>query len=139
MAITATLTQNQTVITATINTAGRGPVGPTGPESTGGGVVWSETAPANPAVGDGWGNSATGKLYFWDGTVWVGTTAATVAADIAAFLAAANDAAARTALDAVGSVTTGITGADAITNIISLSQAEYDAITPDQTTLYVIV
>jgi hypothetical protein len=34
---------------------------------------------------------------------------------------------------------TGITGADAITNIISLTQAEYDAIgTPNATTLYVI-
>jgi hypothetical protein len=34
---------------------------------------------------------------------------------------------------------TGITGADAVTNIISLTQAEYDAIaTPSATTLYVI-
>jgi hypothetical protein len=34
---------------------------------------------------------------------------------------------------------TGVTGADAITNVISLTQAEYDAITPDASTLYVIV
>lgn len=34
---------------------------------------------------------------------------------------------------------TGVTGADAITNIISLTQAEYDAITPNASTLYVIV
>jgi hypothetical protein len=34
---------------------------------------------------------------------------------------------------------TGVTGADAITNIISLTQAEYDAITPDASTFYVIV
>jgi len=33
---------------------------------------------------------------------------------------------------------TGVTGADAITNIISLTQAEYDAITPDASTFYVI-
>lgn len=33
---------------------------------------------------------------------------------------------------------TGVTGADAITNIISLTQAEYDAITPDAATVYVI-
>lgn len=33
---------------------------------------------------------------------------------------------------------TGVTGADAITNIISLTQAEYDVITPNSTTLYVI-
>jgi hypothetical protein len=35
---------------------------------------------------------------------------------------------------------TGVTGADAITNIVSLTQAEYDAITtPDTSTFYVIV
>lgn len=35
---------------------------------------------------------------------------------------------------------TGVTGADAITNIMSLTQAEYDAIvSPDAATLYVIV
>jgi hypothetical protein len=38
----------------------------------------------------------------------------------------------------VESDVTGVTGADAITNIISLTQAEYDAITPDASTLYVI-
>jgi len=35
---------------------------------------------------------------------------------------------------------TGIAGADAITNIVALTQAEYDAIaSPDSTTLYIIV
>ena len=33
---------------------------------------------------------------------------------------------------------TGVTGADAVTNIISLTQAEYDAITPNATTFYII-
>jgi len=34
---------------------------------------------------------------------------------------------------------TGVTGADTVTNVISLTQAEYDAIvTPDVATLYVI-
>lgn len=33
---------------------------------------------------------------------------------------------------------TGITGADRITNVVSLTQAEYDALTPDSTTLYVV-
>jgi hypothetical protein len=33
---------------------------------------------------------------------------------------------------------TGVTGADRVTNIISLTQAEYDAITPDAATFYVI-
>jgi len=42
--------------------------------------------------------------------------------------------------DVVRSNTTGITGADAITNVVSLTQAEYDAIaTPNASTLYVIV
>jgi hypothetical protein len=46
----------------------------------------------------------------------------------------------QTALDAkVSSVTTGITGADQITNMVSLTQAEYDAIgTKNASTLYVI-
>lgn len=34
---------------------------------------------------------------------------------------------------------TGVTGADVITNMMSLTQAEYDAITPNASTLYVIV
>ena len=39
----------------------------------------------------------------------------------------------------VESDVTGVTGADAITNVISMTQAEYDAIvTPDAATLYVI-
>ena len=33
---------------------------------------------------------------------------------------------------------TGVTGADAITNMMSLTQAEYDAITPGASTLYLI-
>jgi len=41
--------------------------------------------------------------------------------------------------DAVASDPTGITGADAVTNLVSLTQAEYDAIvSPSATTLYVI-
>ena len=32
----------------------------------------------------------------------------------------------------------GVTGADAVTNIISLTQAEYDGITPNSSTLYAI-
>jgi hypothetical protein len=38
----------------------------------------------------------------------------------------------------VESDTTGVTGADAVTNIMSLTQAEYDAITPDASTFYII-
>ena len=39
----------------------------------------------------------------------------------------------------VSSNTAGVTGADAITNMLSLTQAEYDAITPNASTVYVIV
>ena len=40
----------------------------------------------------------------------------------------------------VSSDTTGITGADQVTNIVTLTQAEYDAInTPDASTVYIIV
>lgn len=39
----------------------------------------------------------------------------------------------------VQSDTAGITGADQVTNIVSLTQAEYDAITPVATTVYIIV
>jgi hypothetical protein len=46
----------------------------------------------------------------------------------------------RDSISAVGSVTTGVTGAVAINNVIALTQAQYDAIsTPDANTLYVIV
>lgn len=41
--------------------------------------------------------------------------------------------------NAVDSDTTGITGADAISNMVSLTQAEYDALTPNASTFYVIV
>ena len=39
----------------------------------------------------------------------------------------------------VSSDPTGVTGADQITNMMSLTQAEYDVITPDSDTFYVIV
>jgi hypothetical protein len=43
-------------------------------------------------------------------------------------------------IGAVASDTTGITGASSINNIISLTQANYDALSPkDANTLYVIV
>lgn len=40
--------------------------------------------------------------------------------------------------DYVESDPTGVTGADAITNILSLTQSEYDATTPDSATFYII-
>ena len=45
----------------------------------------------------------------------------------------------KTRLDkSVISDTAGVTGADQVTNLISLTQAEYDAITPGASTLYII-
>lgn len=72
---------------------------------SGGGVTWSDTAPVDPGIGDGWGDSETGILSFWDGTVWVATTAPQTSEDIAAFLGAEDDAAARTELGVVTSAT----------------------------------
>jgi hypothetical protein len=64
----------------------------------------------------------------------LGTAAAT---DATAYATAAQGALADSA---VQSDVTGITGADAIANIVSLTQAEYDAIgTPNAATLYVVV
>jgi hypothetical protein len=63
----------------------------------------------------------------------------TVSDDVDDFMTAADKQAARTALQAVGSDPTGVTGATVIMNVISLTQAEYDAIvTPDPETLYII-
>lgn len=49
-----------------------------------------------------------------------------------------SDALAPSDIGAVASNITGITGADAITNIVSLTAAEYAAITPNSTTLYIV-
>ena len=72
----------------------------------------------------------------------LGTAAATDSTDYAT---AAQGAKADTAVQPaaiakmVVSDTTGITGADAIANVVSLTQAEYDALTPDADTLYVVI
>lgn len=64
---------------ATGNTGDVGPtgsIGPTGPTgSTGpiGHFVASETAPSSPAVGDGWYETTTGKLFVYYDGYWVET------------------------------------------------------------------
>jgi hypothetical protein len=78
--------------------------------------------------------ATTGDYADLSGKPTLGTAAATDATDYAT---AAQGALADSAIQ---SDTTGITGADAITNIVSLTQAEYDAIgTPSAATLYVVV
>ena len=63
----------------------------------------------------------------------------TVSSTIDVLMQSADAATARTNLSAVGTDPTGVTGADAVTNVMSLTQAEYDAIgAPNAATLYVI-
>lgn len=61
--------------------------------------------------------------------------------DVAAVSDAASTVTNKVTLQAIArqfSDPSGVTGADAITNVMSLTQAEYDAITPSASTLYVI-
>jgi hypothetical protein len=67
--------------------------------------------------------------------------ASPAAADVAAVSNAAATATNKVTLQAIArlfSDPSGVTGADAVINVMSLTQAEYDAITPDASTLYVI-
>ena len=63
----------------------------------------------------------------------------TVSSDVDDLMDSANAAAIRTSIAAVGSVTAGIDGATAITNIVAISQADYDDIvSPDPATTFLI-
>lgn len=67
--------------------------------------------------------------------------ASPAAADVAAVTNAAGSATNKVTLQNIArlfSDSTGITGADRITNCISLTSAEYSAITPDSSTLYIL-
>lgn len=67
--------------------------------------------------------------------------ASPAAADVAPVSNAAGNATNKVTLQSIArlfSDPTGVTGADAITNVMSMTQAEYDAITPNASTLYVI-
>ena len=69
------------------------------------------------------------------------SNASPVAADIAAVSKSDASATNKVTLQKIAQLfsdNTGITGADRITNIVSLTQSEYDALTPDATTLYII-
>ena len=86
--------------------------------------------------------ATTGVYSDLTGRPTLGTAAAAATGD---FATAAQGALADTAVQPaaiakmVVSDTTGITGADAIANVVSLTQAEYDALTPDADTLYVVI
>ena len=73
-------------------------------------------------------DGAAGELTFPDDTVqttaWTGSITESQISDFGSYVA---------------SDTTGITGADQVTNMVTLTQAEYDAITPNASTVYFIV
>lgn len=90
--------------------------------------------------------AVTTSLGLADTAVQPGDIGTAAAEDVGFFATAAQGALADTAVqpaeiaDFVPSDPTGVTGADAITNMMSLTQAEYDAIvTPNASTFYVIV
>jgi hypothetical protein len=67
--------------------------------------------------------------------------ASPAAADVAAVSNAGATATNKVTLQAIArlfSDPSGVAGADAITNIVSCTQSEYDAITPQASTLYII-
>jgi hypothetical protein len=92
--------------------------------------------PASPSLNDEF--PFQGRTWVYNGSGWRAKTGTLgVATTTTDGLMAAADKVKLNA--AVVSDTTGITGADAVVNIVSLTQAEYDAIaTPSATTLYVI-
>lgn len=107
------------------DTGDTGATGATGPAYQ---ITVSATPPASPLAGDLWLDNATAILStYFDGTwveVGLGPQGATGPQGPAGN---------------VDSNTTGISGASVITNIVSISQANYDAIaTKSATTLYII-
>lgn len=115
--------------------------------------------PPSPSLNDE--TTTGGRTYKWNGEAWelvgsgiagpTGPTGGTFSIDSLSIqtgptgtdYAAISDGSTqrRTTLQEVAQLfsdNAGVTGADRITNIVSLTQAEYDAITPDATTLYVV-
>jgi hypothetical protein len=92
--------------------------------------------PSSPSVGAT--SVQNSRTYTWTGYAWelVASTA------IVSSVAGRTGAVTLTASDVSGvvpSTTTGITGAAAITNIVSLTQSQYDALSSKSaTTLYII-
>lgn len=97
--------------------------------------VTANTAKTSNATHTGDVTGAT-ALTIADGAV----TAVKTHADVQTSLGLADSAVQPAAISKmIVSDTTGITGADAVTNIVSLTQAEYDAIgSPDASTFYII-
>jgi len=124
-------------------TGATGATGPAGPQGDAGATgPTGDTGPTGAAGADGndgaVGDTGPQGIQGDTGAAGAdgadGATGATGAAGSDATVNATNVAAAGGVL----SDPTGVTGADAVTNIISLTQAEYDDITPNSSTLYAI-
>lgn len=111
-------------------------------------VVYNTTTDEiNVFNGTAWASAGGGVSSFSAGTTGLTpSTATTGAITLAGTLAIANGgtgattaSGARTNLSAVGSDITGIGGATQLTNMMQITQAGYNAITPNANTLYVIV
>ena len=76
------------------------------------------------------------KIYIWNGAAWIEATASV---DLSGY-ATTSYVTEQLSSNILRSDISGITGADFISNIVSLTQAEYDVIvTPNASTLYVII
>lgn len=85
-------------------------------------------------------SSATnGQVATWDGVAWVPSTPAAAGVSSVAGRTGAVTLAVADVANAVGSVTTGVANSTQITNMMQITQAGYNAITPAANTLYIIV
>jgi len=92
--------------------------------------------PASPTTGQTY--TANGRTWSWTGAAWELVPATAIVSSVAGRTGTVT----LTSADVSGvvpSTTTGITGATAITNIVSLTQSSYDALgSKSATTLYII-
>jgi hypothetical protein len=85
------------------------------------------------------GTAASGHVIAWNGTAWAPSTPAAAGVSSVAGRTGAVTLTLSDVPNAVGSVTTGIAPATRITNMMQITLAGYNAITPAANTLYIIV
>lgn len=101
------------------------------------GVCTSTTRPAAPYEGQVVYETDTNKTLFYNGTAWVILNDPNaVSIDASGNVTFDNDVTVDGALSSGGAP---VVTSDDISGIVKLTQAEYDALTPDANTLYVIV
>jgi hypothetical protein len=83
--------------------------------------------------------ATNGQVPAWNGTAWAPSTPAAAPVSTVAGRTGAVTLSVTDVTDSVGSVTTGIANSTQITNLIQITQAGYNAITPLSNTLYIIV